>query len=157
VLISGSLLGLGAVLTDHGRAAEAEPLLRDALRLRLDQFGPGDRRTAKAQRALGVCLASLGRRREAERLLLDSHHTLASATNWYHRTLWQQTTRDLVALYERWGRPEQAAALREELGGRWRAIGRKGQRAKGRKGERAKGRKGERAKGRKGEAKLTAG
>jgi eukaryotic-like serine/threonine-protein kinase len=115
-LISGSLLGLGAVLTDRGRGAEAEPMLREALRLRVEKFGSGDRRTAKAQRALGVCLASLGHRREAERLLLDSHHTLASATNWYHRTLWRQTTRDLVTLYDRWGRPDQATAFREELG-----------------------------------------
>jgi eukaryotic-like serine/threonine-protein kinase len=110
VFISGSLLGLGAVLTDRGRPSEGEPLLREALRLRLDKFGPADRRTAKAQRALGVCLAALGRRREAERLLLDSHRTLASATNWYHRTLRAQTARDLAALYQAWGRRDDAGA-----------------------------------------------
>jgi serine/threonine-protein kinase len=116
VFISGSLLGLGAVLTARGRPEEAEPLLRESLRLRVEKLGVDDRRTARSQRALGVCLAALGRRAEAERLLLDSHRTLASATNWYHRTLWRQTTRDLVALYDGWGRPRQAAPFREELG-----------------------------------------
>ena len=114
VYISGSLLGLGAVLTDRGHPSEGEPLLREALRLRVEKFGSDDRRTARAQRALGVCLASLGRRREAERLLLDSHHALVSATNWYHRTLKRQTARDLVTLYEAWGRREDAAAFRSE-------------------------------------------
>jgi serine/threonine-protein kinase len=118
VYISGSLLGLGAVLTDRGHPSEGEPLLREALRLRVEKFGAGDRRTARAQRALGVCLASLGRRREAERLLLDSHAALASATNWYHRTLKRQTVRDLVTLYDGWGRREDAAAFRSEADGR---------------------------------------
>jgi serine/threonine-protein kinase len=120
VFISGSLLGLGAVLTDRGRPSEGEPLLREALRLRLDKFGPADRRTAKAQRALGMCLASLGRRQEAERLLLDSHRTLASATNWYHRTLRQQTARDLAALYQAWGRRDDAAAWERRTVGPYR-------------------------------------
>ena len=113
--IAGSYIGLGSVLTDQGRAREAEPLLRQALALRMEKLGPDDRRTAKAQRTLGVCLVALGHRAEAEGLLLASWRTLARAKNWYHRTLGTQNLRDLVALYESWGRPAEAARYRALL------------------------------------------
>jgi eukaryotic-like serine/threonine-protein kinase len=125
VIVSGTLIGLGSVLTDRGRANEAEPLLRKALALRIEKLGPDDRRTAKAQRTLGVCLVALGRRVEAERLLLASYRTLAGAKNWYHQTLGKQNLRDLVALYESWGRPADAAKFHGLLTAANRADGRK--------------------------------
>ena len=76
---------------------------------------PDDRRTAKAQRTLGVCLASLGNRTEAEGLLLASWRTLSQAKNWYHRTLGTQNLRDLVALYESMGKRAEADKYRELL------------------------------------------
>jgi hypothetical protein len=95
--------------------------LREALAQRIDKLGPGDRRTARAQRTLGLCLVALGNRVEAEQLLLESYRTLAAATNWYHRTLREHTLHDLVALYQGWGRPAEAAKYRALLTG---AIGR---------------------------------
>jgi hypothetical protein len=60
---------------------------------------------------LGQCLSSLGRYQEAERLLLSSHEALAARLGpGDSRT--QETVRDLVTLYERWSKPDQAASWR---------------------------------------------
>jgi len=59
-----------------------------------------------------LCLAALGRRPEAEELLLHSYRTLTTATNWYHRTLKEHTLQDLVALYTSWGKEAEAAKYR---------------------------------------------
>jgi hypothetical protein len=109
-------MALGAVWIDQGRAREAEPLLREALTLRLLKPGPTDRRTARAQRLLGLCLVALGRRAETEGLL-QSYGTLAAATNWYHRSLREHNLQDLVALYEGWGKPAEAQRYRGLLTG----------------------------------------
>jgi Flp pilus assembly protein TadD len=97
------------VLTDRGNPAEAEPLLREALAVRSRQFGADDRRTARAERTLALCLAAQGQRAEAERLLLHSYQTLSGATNWFHRTLGNRVLQDLVRLYRGWGEPAKAA------------------------------------------------
>jgi hypothetical protein len=96
---------------------EVEPLLREALTLRLQKPGPTDRRTARAQRLLGLCLVALGRRAEAEGLLLQSYGTLAAATNWYHRSLREHNLQDLVEFYEGWGKPAEAQRYRGLLTG----------------------------------------
>jgi Tetratricopeptide repeat len=110
-------MALGAVWIDQGRAREAEPLLREALTFRRQKLGPADRRTARAQRLLGLCLVALGRPAEAEGFLLQSYSALAAATNWYHRTLREHNVQDLVALYERWGKRAEAQRYRALLTG----------------------------------------
>jgi hypothetical protein len=117
IYISGSLMALGAVWIDQGRAREAEPLLREAVAQRLQKLGSTDRRTARAQRLLGLCLVALGRASEAEPLLLRSYTTLATATNWYHRTLREHNLQDLVALYEGLGKQAEAQRYRAQLTG----------------------------------------
>jgi serine/threonine-protein kinase len=117
IYISGSIMALGAIRMDQRRPAEAEPLLRQALSMRIEKLGLDDRRTARAQRMLGLCLVALGKRPEAEKLLLASYRTLASAKNWYHRTLRERTLQDLVALYESWDRPAEAGKYRGLLTG----------------------------------------
>jgi hypothetical protein len=79
--------------------------------LRTDTFGADDRRTAKGQRMLGLCLAALGQRAEAERILLDSYRTLSEPKNWYHRTLGNAVLEDLVRVYRSWGEEEKAEKL----------------------------------------------
>jgi len=117
VYISGSNMALAAVWIDQGRPREAEPLLREALAQRLQKLGPNDRRTARAQRLLGLCLMALDRPAEAEGFLLQSYTTLAAATNWYHRTLREHNLQDLVALYEGWGKRAEAQRYRAQLTG----------------------------------------
>jgi serine/threonine-protein kinase len=63
------LIGLGRLLTERGRAAEAEPLLRRAVATRTSRLGLADPRTAEAQVRLAACLVALGRQEEAQPLL----------------------------------------------------------------------------------------
>jgi hypothetical protein len=60
---------------------------------------------------LGLCLAALGQRAEAEQILLDSYRTLSEAKNWYHRTLGNAVLQDLVRPYRSWGEPAKAEKL----------------------------------------------
>ena len=46
------LVPLGRLLIERGRAEEAEPLLREALKVRQDAFGANDPRTVEAAQAL---------------------------------------------------------------------------------------------------------
>jgi serine/threonine-protein kinase len=62
------MTGLGEALLLRGRAAEAEPILREALRIR-ETSTPGHWRIAEAQSALAEDLIRLGRLEEADRLL----------------------------------------------------------------------------------------
>jgi tetratricopeptide (TPR) repeat protein len=50
------LLPLGQLLIERGRREEAEPLLREALKVRRDAFGNDDPRTAEAARALATAM-----------------------------------------------------------------------------------------------------
>ena len=64
------MMGLGEALLEEGRAAEAEPVLREALRIR-ETATPGHWRIADNQSALAACLTALGQLDEA-RALLDA-------------------------------------------------------------------------------------
>jgi len=93
---------------DRGRPADAEPLLRELLQLRLELNPPESGWTyfpAVAKGLLGECLTALHRYAEAEPLLLESLEVL--------------DTRDarvrVIALYDAWGKPEIADGYRRDL------------------------------------------
>jgi class 3 adenylate cyclase/tetratricopeptide (TPR) repeat protein len=68
---SFAVVNRAEVLLDQGRLDEAEPLMRDALRIaRASRSGP---RIAETARYLGILLARLGRFDEARRLLAEAH------------------------------------------------------------------------------------
>ena len=69
------LTGLGEALLLRGRAAEAEPVLREALRIR-QASTPGHWRIAEAQSALAECLFRLGRVAAADRLLTTAERRM---------------------------------------------------------------------------------
>ena len=69
-------------------------------------------RAVGARPKRGDATPVLGVIAEAERLLLQSYHTLSEAKNWYHRTLGNAVLQDLARLYRSWG--EQAKAERTE-------------------------------------------
>jgi tetratricopeptide (TPR) repeat protein len=113
---------IGMVLLDLGRAqvlrGECEAAKRD-----LDEAYSILRNTSVSlppywvpwvQCWRGVCLARLERYADAEPLLLDAEVDLRKAVStpaWYYRT----TIEHLIALYEKWGRPAQAAEWRQKL------------------------------------------
>jgi hypothetical protein len=107
--IARTLDGLGLHLRRDGRAAEAEPLWREAYSIRLKTLPKGHWITAQAESRLGDCLAALGRYEEAEPLLVGSYETLTTAEGVPPREP-RAALEYLVQMYEAWGKPEQAAA-----------------------------------------------
>jgi eukaryotic-like serine/threonine-protein kinase len=70
---------LGEALTAEGKAAIAEPILRDAVdSAHRGPFALLDWQVDEAESALGVCLAKLGEKKEAAKLLSGSRSALAS-------------------------------------------------------------------------------
>src|SRR5262249_54146769 len=107
---AAALSGLGALLTDAGRPAEAEPLLREALVIQINKHGATDQRAAETQRVLGTCLAALGHYDEAEQLLLTSERSLHDANPASFRYV--ATLRSLVRFYTARRRPADATRFR---------------------------------------------
>lgn len=70
------LTSLGTLLVDTERAAEALPLLREAVALREARLPRGNWRLETARSALGGCLQALGRDAEAGPLLRSSYEAL---------------------------------------------------------------------------------
>ncbi len=74
--LSFPLISLAQDLLLQGRAAEAEAPARESLELRRKLFPATDVRVAMSESVLGGILATLGRRGEAEPLLVESHRNL---------------------------------------------------------------------------------
>jgi hypothetical protein len=105
-------------LNDRGRAREAEPLLQEAFAIRAEKLGPVVRATAVTGRALGVCLASLGRSDDAEKLLLESYRNLSGAPDSWSQREETETLRRLVTFYRMHGNRGEAARFRTLLAAR---------------------------------------
>jgi serine/threonine-protein kinase len=105
------LLGLGRLHLEQGRPAAAEPLIREALSLRKSAFGATNWMVAVAQGVLGRCLARQEQYEEAASLLRAAHETLRQkrpAGDPYR----EEVRTSLVALYDRWGKPQRADRYR---------------------------------------------
>jgi len=93
------------------RAAEAEPIMRRQLAILAEKkqkgedAGEGDALSARLRVHLGMALASLGRRTEAEPLLIEAIPQLPSKTADSARAV-----RFLVAFYDEWNRSQPDAA-----------------------------------------------
>ncbi len=104
----------GLILNETGRSAEGEMVLREALRIRLKSLPKSHFWVALAQGALGECLATQRRFSEADPLLVDSYNNLAqSLGKGDPRTL--AALKRLIAFYDSWAKPEEAARLRLKL------------------------------------------
>ncbi|MFH0945986.1 MAG: tetratricopeptide repeat protein, partial [Planctomycetota bacterium] len=99
---------LGMLLLDLGRAQEATDLLRHALECTLASGVESGQALVLFHRNLGRCLLALGKYEDAEELLLESHR-LAGLESGNVEALQQRSAEFLVELYEKWGRPEEAA------------------------------------------------
>jgi tetratricopeptide (TPR) repeat protein len=104
----------GLILTKTGQAKEGEKILRDALRIRLESLPKSHFWVALAQGALGECLVTQGRFSEADPLLVDSYNNLAQKLGPRDpRT--RAALKRLIAFYDSWAKPEEAARLRSML------------------------------------------
>jgi eukaryotic-like serine/threonine-protein kinase len=109
-----TLNDLAVLLMDRQRPAEAEPLLREAVTGAEATLGPGHWFTAAFRRNHGKSLTLLARYPEAERELLAAYESLKTSRGDSSRET-QAAVRRLVALYEAWKRPAQAAAYKARL------------------------------------------
>ncbi len=107
------LRGLGSVLAAGGDPRAAEPLLRQSLAIQRVTFAADHRRVADSESSLGACLTSLGRFEEAEPLVVASYESLTASLGPEHRRSLGALDR-VIALYEAWGRPVDAAAYRQK-------------------------------------------
>jgi Flp pilus assembly protein TadD len=83
-LTVGTLVELGELLTARGRPAEAEPLLREALRQAEQSLPEGHWRLGVVQSVLGACLARRGRDQEARRLLESGYEQVSRVLGHEH-------------------------------------------------------------------------
>jgi tetratricopeptide (TPR) repeat protein len=123
-LVAIYTLNLASVHLARGEAAAAEPLIRDALRIRLlaPQAVPNRRRIlpeddwsiGAAKSLLGASLAALGRYSDAETVLLEARRDLEALSPPPLREVQTATTR-LVDLYRAWGKAAEADRYRALL------------------------------------------
>ncbi len=111
-----ALRTLGCILVEQGKLAEAEDALRNA-RASLSRLNlaSSDRwRIGRAEGWLGRCLVEQGRFAEAEPLLLGAYQALhQSRGDAFSDT--RTVLRHVVALYDAWDKPDQAAQWQTKL------------------------------------------
>lgn len=106
-----SLTSLGALHLETGENAVAERYLREALAIREERLPDDHWLTAITRKHLGRALTAQGDHAEAEDLLLDSHATASAQYGPGHENS-REVSDALAALYDAWGRPEEAARYR---------------------------------------------
>ncbi|MEY2499008.1 MAG: eukaryotic-like serine/threonine-protein kinase [Verrucomicrobiota bacterium] len=106
-----ALMVQGMICSQTGRTAEAEKLLREAVRIRTENVPETHFLRATANGALGEFLTAQARFPEAESFLLASYESLkTSQAEKSPRT--RLALERLAHLYDAWNKPEQAASYR---------------------------------------------
>jgi serine/threonine protein kinase/Tfp pilus assembly protein PilF len=113
-----AMAGLGHDLLEQQKYAEAEPLVRECLRIR-ERIAPDDWATFNARSLLGDSLLGQEKYAEAEPLLLTGYEEMKQREETIPpegKINLTEATERLVQLYEAWGQPEKAAAWKARLG-----------------------------------------
>lgn len=105
---------IGAFRLLRGDTAAAEPYLRPALDMYVRTLGEDHSRTTYAKVQLGTCLMGLERFDAAEPYLVQAAQWLR-ARRGMDNSYTRETTARVIALYERWGRPDRAEPYRRLL------------------------------------------
>jgi len=108
---------LGSLYMDLGRLADAEAVLREATTTARRELKPTNFLTGKLLCELGNDLTRMDRLAEAEPILLEAHAWLARTVGADHGMACTAAA-NLVALYRRWAKPEQAATWEAKAGSR---------------------------------------
>ena len=106
-----ALIIQGSILAKTGKPKEGEKILREAVRIRTESLPKEHFWVALANGALGECLTIEKRFTDAEPLLLSSYESLKNSQGANNPRTGIALQR-LIALYEAWGKPEQAAHYR---------------------------------------------
>jgi serine/threonine protein kinase/tetratricopeptide (TPR) repeat protein len=112
------LAALGANLLNQSRWSEAEPLLREALTIR-ELSTPDEWARYEAMTLLGDALMGQGRLAEAETLVVAGYEGMKARESRLfvpERILLLDAAERVVRLYEKWGKPDQAAAWKAKVG-----------------------------------------
>jgi len=105
---------IGDLLMRKGDAVAGEPILADALKMGLLTSGDKNQDVAKVRGKYGACLTQLKKYDSAEVQLLAALPILDYSLGPKDRAT-QQVIRNLVELYESWGKPEKASAWNARL------------------------------------------
>jgi eukaryotic-like serine/threonine-protein kinase len=108
--VAAVLGGLADVERRRGRLAEGEKMARESLRIREMRLGADHADTAEALVLLGRLLVEAGRFSEAEAPLVRAVVVMDAQKGLEAR--WREAREAIVRLYEKWGRPEEAARYR---------------------------------------------
>ncbi|MDG3002604.1 serine/threonine-protein kinase [Paludisphaera mucosa] len=114
----GALGALSNNLIGQENYADAEPILRESLEI-AERKIPDHWRTSVIRASLGAAFRKQGKYLEAEPLLLRGYEGLRASADRIppqSRHNIAETVRSIVALYESWARPGEAAAWRAKLG-----------------------------------------
>jgi len=109
-----TLQALATSLNDQRRFKEAEPYAREASEVVRRAVGPDHWRLAAVNRTWGNSLAGQKRYAEAEPIFIASYELLSRTRGPEHRST-QESLVALIKLYEKWGKPERAAAMQALL------------------------------------------
>ncbi len=110
-----TMLILGRALVQKGKLDEAQHLLQAALPLLCDYIRNTDASAVLAANWLGAIQVARGAYPEAEGLLLPDSHRLFDPANQLSPTEVRLAVGNIIALYEAWRKPEQAAAWKRRL------------------------------------------
>jgi tetratricopeptide (TPR) repeat protein len=109
--IATLLTDFATVLAQRGNCGEAEAPARRSLELARSRWPDNNVDVIRPQRLLGQCLVVLREFDDAEPLLLDAHQKLLEG--WGAASSFTRgAAQDLVQLYQRWGKPQQADRFR---------------------------------------------
>ncbi len=114
--VANSLVALGSLSIEKEDYPAAERQVRSALEILRAALPASHWQIHYAEGVRGACLTGLGRYGEAESVLLASYGAL-NAQQGGASPYTQKALKDLVALYEAWGKPDRAAEYRTAPGG----------------------------------------
>ncbi len=114
ISVATTLCGLGRVLTEEGKLAEAEESLRECLTIRREALVGDNWLIAETESLLGDCLTKQGKYADAEPLVTRAFADVSPSGSSDHlRTI--ESLQRIVDLYDSWDKKEEAVRWSRQL------------------------------------------